>query len=281
MLCWLRGSTLFLSVLFYLGISVFPAWSLSLGTWNLEYFSVQGKHRYVPDDLQQVAKKIKDSGVQIIALQEIRGDEAMVYFVSKYLPGWHFAGNDTGRNQDLYFLWNSKKIKRISQVIPFCEDALFVHKNKEVTLFTRPPLGCVFKELSTGKTFTLMNLHLKSQSTRGKKDVAQAVEYNNAKRHTQMEHINVLAGILRRPLFLLGDFNVENPRPLGFPLISLPKGAYSYDNRNSNLDHIGVVGLSPKKSWRLIEVEGALPRRSTKKSEHPDHDMLVLTLELE
>jgi len=261
-----------------LGISG-AAWGLSLGTWNIEYFSIEGKRKYTPEDVAEVAATIRNSSAQILALQEIDDDAAMRYLVTKYLPGWRFAGNDTGNNQDLYFLWDTRFIRCLVEPAPFFEDAVFLWEGREISLFSRPPLVGFFQEVASGREFVMVNVHLKSQSTRGKEDPREAERYNNEKRASQIEKLNLLARMFGGARFILGDYNVDKPGPLDFYLVSLSEGRYSYDNYESNLDHIGFLGVTPKESWKLLEIEGALSRRSDKRTEHPDHDMLVLLLD--
>jgi len=277
---WRKGvGYLFLGFLFW-GIPG-VSWALSLGTWNIEYFTIEGKRKYAPENVAGVAEKIRSSSAQILALQEIHDDAVMRYLVTKHLPGWKFRGNDTGNNQDLYFLWNSEHIRCLVEPAPFFSDAVFPWDGRNIALFDRPPLVGFFQEIVTGREFVMVNVHLKSPSTRGKKDTQEAERYNLAKRGAQMEKLNLLARMLRDPGFILGDYNVEKPEPLEYYLISLPPGSYSYDNRKSSIDHIGFFGLTPRESWKLVEIEGSLPVRSTKRTEHPDHDILVLTLDLE
>jgi len=270
----------FLAILLSLGVPG-ASWGLSLGTWNIEYFTIEGKRMYSPKDVAGVAEKIRNSSVQILALQEIHNHAVMRYLVTKHLPGWKFWGNDTGNNQDLYFLWNSEHIRGLVEPAPFFSNAMFAWEGRDIALFSRPPLVGFFEEIATGREFVMVNVHLKSPSTRGKNDVQEAEHYNDEKRRVQLQKLNLLARMLRSPGFVLGDYNVEKPEPLEFYLISLPPGNYSYDNQKSNMDHIGFFGLTPQKNWSLVEIEGSLPGRSTKKTEHPDHDMLVFTLDLE
>ena len=270
------GFLLFMVILF--GVPA-ASLALSLGTWNIEYFTIEGKRKYTPEDVEGVAEKIRKSPVQILALQEIHDDAVMRYLVTKFLPGWQFEGNDTGNNQDLYFLWDTRQIRCLVEPVPFFNDAVFPWEGRDIALFSRPPLVGFFQEIATERNFVMVNVHLKSQSTRGKEDTEEAEKYNRAKRAAQIEKLNLLARMFGAPCFILGDYNVEKPEPLEFYLISLPEGRYSYDKYKSNLDHIGFFGITPKENWKLIEIEGSLPGRSSKKTEHPDHDMLVLTLD--
>lgn len=86
------------------------AGAMTIGTFNIEYFSVYGDRRYVPSDLEALASSIRKSGADVLALQEIEGAATMRFFVTHWLRGWNYAGNDTDSTQDLFFLWNENKV---------------------------------------------------------------------------------------------------------------------------------------------------------------------------
>lgn len=255
------------------------AWALSIGTFNVEYFNVSGKKAYSPEDCKHLAETIKSSGADVVALQEIEGNSSMRYFVTKFMPGWKFRGNDTGRKQDLFFLWNSETIDLLSGPVPHYSKFKFKYKKKSIKLFTRPPLEAKFRSKEKDMNFTMVNVHLKSQSTRGKKDQAEAKRYNDAKRASQIEKVNELIEEIKGPVFIAGDYNIDNPQGTDFPLIGLQKKGYSYDNRKSNLDYIGYANIERGKLWNIYEVESAIPARSRKRDQSPDHDMIILSLD--
>lgn len=259
-------------------LSALPARALTLGTFNIEWFNISGKKAYVQSDLQHLAGTIRKSGADLLTLQEIEGNATMRYFTAKALKGWRYVGNDTGRRQDLYFLWNPRKVTMLGNAQVYYVNASWNYLGKTRRLFTRPPLVARFRDNATGKNFSVINVHFKSMSTRGKNDKKAATLYNNAKRATQIERVNKLAHSLKGPVFIMGDYNYTNPRPMcKFPILTLKNG-YTYDNMKSNLDYIGYVGIRPNGKWRISETESRIPRRSTKRSQHPDHDILTLDL---
>ena len=268
----------FVGIFFFRALFPFGAFALSVGTFNIEYFNVSGKKAYSPDDCQALAGIIRESGADILALQEIEGNATMRFFVTKFLPGWKYVGNDTGGRQDLYFLWKDE-IKLLDGPTAYGANASFQFEGKSYRLHDRPILVGKFSDLRSGMVFTLVNVHLKSQSTRGKEDQERAERYNLAKRGAQIEWINKLVASLSPPVFILGDYNVENPPGTSFPLLGLPKGQYSFDNMRSNLDYIGYSGISRDSAWKIYEVETAISARSTKRSESPDHDIIILSLD--
>ena len=257
-----------------------PALALSIGTFNIEYFNVSGKKAYSTSDCSDLAKTIQSSGADVLALQEIEGNATMRYFVTKFmLPGWAYAGNDTGGRQDLYFLWNTKSIKLLDGPNVYGANASFRFEGNSYKLNDRPHLVATFLDTRNNTRITLVNVHLKSQSTRGKDDKATAQRYNDAKRQAQIDGINKLVSSLKGPIFILGDYNTDSPTGTAFPLLGLPSGHYSYDNRKSNLDYLGYTGIQKTNSWRLYEVESSIAARSTRNAQHPDHDIIVLSLD--
>ncbi|MCF4151793.1 endonuclease/exonuclease/phosphatase family protein [Dethiosulfovibrio sp. F2B] len=271
-------STLF-AILASILLLATPSFALSIGTFNIEYFNVSGKKAYSPTDCAALAKTIRGSGADVLALQEIEGNTTMRYFVTKFMPGWAYAGNDTGGRQDLYFLWNKKVIKLLDGPHVYGANASFRFEGKSYKLNDRPNLVATFLDTWDNTRFTLVNVHLKSQSTRGKDDKATAQRYNDTKRRTQIEGINKLVSSLKGPVFVLGDYNTDSPTGTAFPLVGLHSGHYSYDNRKSNLDYIGYMGIQKTGSWKLYEVESSIASRSTRRSQYPDHDIVVLSLD--
>ncbi len=255
------------------------AMALTIGTFNIEYFNVSGKKAYSPEDCSHLAKTILSSKADVLALQEIEGDATMRYFLTKFLPGWSAKGNDTGGRQDLYFLWNSDTVELIDGPYIYGANSSFRFEGKSYKLNDRPNLVATFLDKEKDRRFTMVNVHLKSQSTRGKDDSDKAERYNDAKRQAQIEGINKIVSSLKGPVFILGDFNTDDPKGTSFPLLGLSKGQYSYDNKKSNLDYIGYAGIEMGKNWVIYEIEAAMPKRSTKSAQHPDHDMVALALD--
>lgn len=267
------------SILIALLLIASQAMALSIGTFNIEYFNVSGKNAYSPEDCAHLARTITSSKADVLALQEIEGDATMRYFLMKFLLGWSAKGNDTGGRQDLYFLWNSDTIELVDGPYIYGANASFRFEGKSYKLNDRPNLVATFLDKKRDRRFTLVNLHLKSQSTRGKDDSDKAERYNNAKRQAQIEGINKMVSSLKGPIFILGDYNIQDPKGTSFPLLRLPEGQFSFDNKNNNLDYIGYTGIEKDANWRIYEVETAIPTRSTKKTDHPDHDMVILSLD--
>lgn len=250
-----------------------------IGTFNIENFNMtapQSKTHYTRGDAAELARSILRSGADVLALQEIEGDATMRAFVSAFLPGWDFLGNDTRSYQDLYFLWNGKAVEPVegSAAVYYPQSSFF--REGAGKLFDRPPLKAVFRERSSRRTFTLVNVHLKSKFVFGSRDRERAQQANTEKRRAQLEMLNELGARLsgQGPLFVLGDFNDDIASDFG-RVLTLPSG-YSYDARKSNLDHIVFSGIERSRLGEVKETETRIERRSAKDRERPDHDIITV-----
>lgn len=265
-----------LAAAFVLMLLSAQCFALTIGTFNIEYFSISGKNAYVADDLKALATTIKKSGADVLALQEIEGNATMRYFTTKALNGWGYYGNDTNGKQDLYFLWNPQKVSLEGTPSVYYAKEKGTFEGKSFKLFDRPPLVARFRDKSTGEAFTLVNVHLKSMSTRGKDDAKEAQRYNEAKRSAQFKKLNELSKSIKGPAFILGDYNDTDPQSeAAYPLIGLKNGT-SYDNHRSNLDYIGYINIDRDRLSDARETETRISRRSTKRSQHPDHDIITV-----
>ncbi len=249
-----------------------------IGTFNIENFSMtdpQSRTHYTRSDAASLARSILRSGADVLALQEIEGDATMRAFVPAFLPGWDFFGNDTRSYQDLYFLWNAARIEPVEGATAYYPQSSFVHEGTK-KVFDRPPLKAVFREKSSGKTFTLVNVHLKSKFVLGARDRERAQQANTEKRRAQLALLNDLSERLRGkgPLFVLGDFNDDIVSD--FDQVLTLSGGHSYDSKKSNLDHIVFAGIERSRLGEARETETRIERRSTKNRERPDHDIITV-----
>ncbi len=269
----------FAAAIFALALCAAQGWAMTIGTFNIEYFNTSGKNRYVSTDLQDLGNSIRRSGADLLALQEIEGNATMRFFTTSVMRGWNYTGNDTKGTQDLFFMWNPQKVTLLGTPQVYYANQSGVYDGKKYSLFdSRPPLLARFMDNSTGKIYTLVAVHLKSMSTRGKDDADAAQRYNAAKRAAQFKKLNELAKSIKGPAFILGDYNDLNPQPQAdFPLLSV-EGGTSYDNKKSNLDYIGYINIPRSSLGRVRETESRITRRSTKRTEHPDHDIVTVEI---
>ncbi len=273
------------------------AWALTIGTFNIEYFHMQGtgggvsQPPYTQDDMKEVAASIVRSGAGVLALQEIQGEETMRFFTFKFLPGWKYYGKDmdfkkrgwdnSRENQNHYFLWDPAKVTMLGTPEMYYLKDKFEHQGRRSLIFDRAPMAARFRDNATGKEFTLVCVHLKSFSTAGKSDVEEAQRYNIAKRAAQTQKLCELSEKLKGPAFILGDYNSPDPTAeVNYPLLTLERG-YTFDNWSSSIDYIGYLGIDRAKLGTPRETETRIERRSTRRKDHPDHDILTLDVTLD
>lgn len=281
-----------------------------VGTFNVENFDlrdIRSRTGYTEEDAANVAMSILKSGAGVLALQEIEGDATMRTFTERFLPGWKFCGVDTDGTQDLYFLWNPRVVSYeeslpllisriffwISRPFPlaYFGNRSYTWKGVQSRLFDRLPVLGDFRLRSSGKRFSLVNVHLKSQLVTGGGDLVESARRNTARRSAQIAAIESLcARVDDRPLLILGDFNADfsspgdspdgTKRPL-FPLLWLKEGtSYDKEGLRANLDYIGYAGLPETRIGAVRETETRIERRSQPDADHPDHDIITVEVEL-
>lgn len=254
-----------------------PSLALTIGTFNIEYFTVDGEKAYNQRDCTYLAGLIEGSGADILALQEIEGDKSLLSMVEKNLPGWRFAGHQASGKQNLYFLWNELKIEMASTVEVLFEDDNINWGGEIHPLFRRHPIRGLFKEKASGAIFAMVNVHLQSLGTAGSSDRLATVAMNNGIRQAQVIRLNHTVGESKIATFILGDFNSVEIPGATFPVLSLTEG-FSYDDLQCTIDHIGYANVVPDKTWTIREIETSIPERTSRGREHPDHDMIVLSM---
>ncbi len=294
-----KRSSVFLGAAVALALELFArgAAALTIGTFNIEYFHIAGTGNnamshpaYTREDVSDIAKSIRKSGADVLALQEIQGEETMRFLTFTELRGWKYDGWDidyrkrgwdtSRKSQNNYFIWNSGKVTLLGTPKLHYVKNKFEYAGRRSLLFDRPPMEARFRDEESGREFTLICVHLKSLSTAGKNDVKSARAYNAAKRAAQVEKLNELADELRGPAFILGDYNSPDAASeVSYPLLTLERG-YTYDSWPSSIDFIGCVGIGRERLGTPKETETRIDRRSTRRKDHPDHDILALDVRL-
>lgn len=269
---------------FILGWSAF---ALSIGTFNIEYFSIHNG-RYSDKNIKYIANIILNSGAEIIALQEIDDIES-VKTLCRNLPGWRYLMNNTKATQDLAIIWDGRRISRISNASVLFTDELFkwhgsiLKRGYIVKLFSRPPLSVDFIEKNTKAHFTLMDVHLKSMYIGDKSKLADSLEYNILKKRAQFSKLKyILNSTNKKNVFIAGDFNedIGNRTDLSFKVFGLKTG-FSHDSTKSNTDFFGTDNLDLgllNADKRVREIESRIPEKSKKGWDHPDHDLIVIDI---
>lgn len=251
--------------------------ALTIGTFNVEYFTVEGKKAYTDQDCSHIARIILESGADLVALQEIGEDSSLEYLLKNHLLDWRYSGNQTEGKQNLYFIWNDKTVELISPAETLFLQEAINWEGQIVPLFRRHPIRASFREKSTQGTFTAINVHLRSLGTAGAKDRLAAVAMNNGIRQAQVIKLNGLAEQAEDVTFIMGDFNSVEVYGATFPIFPLTEG-YSYDYLQCTIDHIGYVNVTPAHNWSIRAIESSIPRRKVGDRKHPDHNMVVLAM---
>ena len=230
-----------------------PASALTVGTFDIEDFHIAGTSGvsrksapYDQRDMRDLARAVRKSRADVLALQEVEGDATMRYFAVTAMHGWKYAGNDTAGVQDLYFMWDPKKVTLQGRV-----QALKAN-------LSRTPVAARFADSATGRTYTLVNAHL-----------------DNTAADEQMKELYRCAKTLPQPVILLcnfGDPDLEHP-DVAFRKL---EGGFSCDDSGSSPDFIGCLGISSDKLGKAKETETSIRRRSSKRREHPSHDIITV-----
>ena len=300
----MKKKSIALAVLSALCFGCSASFALTVGTFDIENFHIAGTKSisknalpYAEQDVKEIAGFILQSGADIFALQEIQGETSMQYLIDTALPGWEFSGNETWRAQNLYFLWNPKKVTLLSNLTIYYAKLRKKFEGKSFQVFDNPPLSARFKDNATGKEYTLINVHMKSLSTYGKQDKEKAMRYNYFKQGVQQAYLNNIVEMIsqsqKHPIIILGNFNdpdlwvipdadTEDAAMIDkdtfvFSFVGLEKG-YSYDNMKSNLDFMGYSGIDAKSIINIKEIETRIPNRTHDAQEHPSHDIVTIEL---
>ena len=264
---------------------------LVLGTFNSRFFSMPN---YTLEQAKQIADKIKQSGANVIALQEIEGNAAMDNLMMPNFPGWQYKMNDKPDQQDLAFMWNPEAVTMNGEPLVYYADEV-QPSDPSQKVFQRAPLVAEFIDKRTGTPFKMGNIHLKSQYVpQGvtKEEAALLKDRDDILRAYQISKLNELKDRLGKdgmPVFIPGDYNFNVAgtssrnramrRGIDYKIKALEnaRGAtdrhYSYDTGRygQQLDVIGYHNVSPSELSPAFEVESKIPGVP----HGPDHDIVA------
>ncbi|MBQ8089826.1 MAG: hypothetical protein IJ233_03725, partial [Pyramidobacter sp.] len=177
----MKKKSIALAVLSALCFGCSASFALTVGTFDIEDFHIAGTSGvsrksapYDQRDMRDLARAVRKSRADVLALQEVEGDATMRYFAVTAMHGWKYAGNDTAGVEDLYFMWDPKKVTLQGRV-----QALKAN-------LSRTPVAARFADSATGRTYTLVNAHL-----------------DNTAADEQMEELYRCAKTLPQPVILL------------------------------------------------------------------------------
>lgn len=183
--------------------------SLRLGTFNIRFFSHPGTttpaFENVPEktDLVKLAALFKETGADLMGLQEIVDSKGMIRFVNDYFPSYKVALSQCGGHlkQNVGLVYNSAKFELTS----FTEDHRFSIPNSTgpytCNRNSRPAAIAELKSKLTGEKLVVIVVHFKAGS-------GQA---NFTKRWGQYDLLQKLIAELKasgkEQIIALGDFN--------------------------------------------------------------------------
>ncbi|NLO18721.1 MAG: hypothetical protein GX121_02410 [Ignavibacteria bacterium] len=173
---------------------------LVLGTFNVEWLGdgVNDRVKRSESDYKNIAELILDTESDIIGLQEVENDEAILRLL-KYLPDYKAIVSSGGNQQKVAFLYNSSlQIKDWSEY-----SELAIEGNR-----TRP--GLVLSVQKKNFKCAVMVVHLKSTSryddTKEKKERSQNLRESQAQVISNWAD-SMIANNIEKNLVILGDFN--------------------------------------------------------------------------
>ncbi|MBI4777790.1 endonuclease/exonuclease/phosphatase family protein [Candidatus Desantisbacteria bacterium] len=212
---------------------------IEIATFNIEHLTCKGK------DIKQIARVIKDLGLDVVGIQEIEDLSALEKLVS-YLDGFKYKITSGNAPIHVGIIYNSSTID-VSQTNQIT--SLILDKPKML----RPGLSVRAKVKPDGFDFTLAVVHLKSKG-------GASEEKTDLYRKQQIQCLSdwidteLRANPKEKDIIIVGDFNESLERSPFVPLINrrdvkiltgdLPPGNISYIGKQGNrryqslIDHI-------------------------------------------
>jgi predicted extracellular nuclease len=149
--------------------------TVEVGTFNMEWLGCDearmffkgkptGAQPRTEQDYQKMADAIKQSGAEVMAVQEI-SDEKALQKVLGNLPGYDYilgttGKRDDGKNQMVGIIYNGDKVECDKSSVTEIMEAQVPHLAGDGHL--RAPLAAKFKSKEGGFDFTIVSMHLKA-----------------------------------------------------------------------------------------------------------------------
>jgi len=135
--------------------------SLTIGTYNIRNFDYDDRY-HIKTNKSELAKIIKETGVDLMAVQEINNTSEFGAFVDAQFDDFDSALSECGgaHGQRLGFMFNTKKLKLIS----FDEDLALSNPGQRGACNggSRPAAIALFEKIDTKQKFYAVSVHLKS-----------------------------------------------------------------------------------------------------------------------
>ncbi|MCA8923242.1 MAG: hypothetical protein KDD82_15610 [Planctomycetes bacterium] len=192
---------------------------LRLGTWNLEMFG-QRKPPRTPEDIRKIAEKIKELGVDVLAVEEVNGKAPLVALTEALGEDYQFVIGSSGalgegRQIGVGFVWNAARVELLH-----AEELYQLPSEVDgISIFHRIPVLGAFRSKVGGLDFRAVVVHLKAS---GKpQDIAKRVREVTALKEL-LTHW--LSGEVDQDMVILGDFN----HTYGAPASEILGEAFTY-----------------------------------------------------
>jgi len=212
---------------------------INIGTFNIAWFG-DGIDDNMPrksEDYELIAEIIRDSGLEVIGLQEIE-NAATMNLLLEYLPNYSYYISTGGGKQNLAVLYrNHIELEYISDYTPIA-----VEENR-----TRP--GMFLKGRKGNFDWYLLVVHFKSTSRFD--DTPEKRQASIETRAKQSEIVSrfvdsLLTSVTEQDIIIVGDFNDYLERKGGSSLSALAS--------NNNLEFLTAGQISCKnEKWYVID----------------------------
>src|SRR5688572_2098981 len=129
-----------------------PGGQIRIATWNLRKFSEREGAGQHPPDLVTIARIIRDSGFDLVAIQEVQREGRVVERLRRQLnePWRHAVSERAGNNERYAFLWRADRVEAVAPPR--------LYAGPEASSFSRVPVVAGFK--SGQFDFTVVSVHL-------------------------------------------------------------------------------------------------------------------------
>ncbi len=261
---------------------------IRIGTWNLENLGSRDQARSQAD-FAKIAQVIRQSEVQVLALQEVNGAQPLRQLLQELgsdysaLVGTSGLYRSQGKRIGLGFLWNHRQVQLLH-----CDELQDLPRRSQgLPIFHRLPLSAAFAVLdSQGKRrldFRAVNIHLK----------ASFDEESQKKRLAEVQELRrYLQGLLKEPdedrdILVMGDFNHGYSDPAFARFTANGLVTYLRPDRPSPtimhfakaIDHIALAKGNKLKVTYLSVHHVPKNRRRAWRQSYSDHFPVTLQLE--
>ncbi|MEZ6188327.1 MAG: endonuclease/exonuclease/phosphatase family protein [Planctomycetota bacterium] len=175
---------------------------LRLGTWNLEHFGRRTPRR-TPEAIRMIAQRIKDLGIDVLAVQEVNGKEPLIALTQALGADYQFVIGSTGGLGEgaqigVGFVWNSARVELLH-----AEELFQLPSEVDgISIFHRVPVLAAFRSKQGGLDFRAIAVHLKASNK--PRDIEKRVREVGALKALLTRF---LGGDVDQDMLILGDFN--------------------------------------------------------------------------